>query len=103
LNEVILGFWLNNLAHGKGRFYHVDGDIYEGEWEKDRANGYGVYIHTNGARYEGQWREDLQHGFGIEKCKFLITNLGVDGSSYEGFYVDGRKEGKGKYIWSDKS
>lgn len=54
-----LGFWLNNLAHGKGRFYHVDGDIFEGEWERDRANGYGVYIHTNGARYEGQWKEDL--------------------------------------------
>lgn len=64
----ILGYWKDNLAHGKGRFYHVDGDIFEGEWERDRANGYGVYIHTNGARYEGQWREDLQHGFGLEKC-----------------------------------
>ena len=51
--NLILGYWKDNLAHGKGRFYHVDGDIFEGEWERDRANGYGVYIHTNGARYEG--------------------------------------------------
>lgn len=51
--EMFLGYWKGNLAHGKGRFLHVDGDIYEGEWERDRANGYGVYTHTSGAQYEG--------------------------------------------------
>lgn len=46
-------------AHGKGKFIHLDGDVYEGDWRNDRANGHGVYQHQNGARYEGDWRNDL--------------------------------------------
>lgn len=26
------GEWKNNKAHGKGKFYHVDGDIFEGKY-----------------------------------------------------------------------
>lgn len=48
-----------NKAHGKGKFIHVDGDLYEGEWIDDKANGYGVYIHANGTRYEGNWLNDF--------------------------------------------
>lgn len=29
--------------------------------------------------------------------------LGIDNSWYEGDYIDGRKEGKGKYVWPDGS
>ncbi len=39
---------MNNKAHGKGKFWHVDGDIFEGEWENDKYNGFGSYSHTNG-------------------------------------------------------
>lgn len=48
-----------NKANGTGKFWHADGDVYEGEWEDDKANGYGVYIHVNGAKYEGYWKNDL--------------------------------------------
>ena len=48
-----------NKACGQGKFWHVDGDIFEGQWHDDKANGYGVYIHQNGARYEGEWKDDL--------------------------------------------
>jgi hypothetical protein len=24
------GYWKNNKAHGRGKFWHVDGDIFEG-------------------------------------------------------------------------
>jgi hypothetical protein len=64
-----LGEWMNNKAQGKGKFFHVDGDIFEGsflinnvfkgEWNEDKANGFGVYTHVNGARYEGNWKDDL--------------------------------------------
>jgi hypothetical protein len=50
---------VNNKAHGKGKFYHVDGDIFEGNWVMDKANGLGTYIHVNGAKYEGEWKDDL--------------------------------------------
>lgn len=49
-------------------FYHVDGDIFEGEWKEDKANGFGIYTHVNGAKYEGFWVDDLQHGKGEEIC-----------------------------------
>ena len=50
------------MVHGKGKFYHADGDIFEGEWKNDKITGYGVYYHTNGAKYEGEWLNDNQHG-----------------------------------------
>jgi len=37
----------------------------------------------------------LQDGFGVETWS--------DGSKYEGEYVAGKKQGKGKYIWADGS
>jgi len=81
------GEWKNNKAHGKGKFWHVDGDIFEGQWADDKANGYGVYLHVNGAKYEGQWKNDLQDGYGIETW--------ADGSRYEGYYKEGKKHGEG--------
>jgi hypothetical protein len=33
------------MANGKGKFWHADGDIYDGEWIDDKANGYGTYLH----------------------------------------------------------
>jgi len=50
---LIIGEWKENKAHGKGKFWHIDGDVFEGEWKDDKANGMGTYIHVNGAKYEG--------------------------------------------------
>jgi len=44
---------LDDVANGRGRLVHVDGDVYEGNWVNDQAEGYGVYLHKNGASYEG--------------------------------------------------
>lgn len=44
MNKLIIdgakydGEWKNNMAHGKGRFYHTDGDIYFGEWKFDKVS-----------------------------------------------------------------
>lgn len=35
--------------------------------------------------------------------QIFIFRLGIDNSWYEGDYIDGRKEGKGKYVWPDGS
>ncbi|CAI2374483.1 unnamed protein product [Moneuplotes crassus] len=89
------GYWLNDLAHGKGRLIHQDGDVYKGSWEKGKASGYGDYIHSDGTKYEGSWKDDLQDGQGKEYW--------VDGSMYQGQYKQGCKHGQGKFIWSDSS
>ena len=31
------GYWLNDKANGKGKFYHVEGDIYDGDWVDDKV------------------------------------------------------------------
>lgn len=47
-----------NLAHGIGKFFHTNGDVYDGEWKDDKAHGYGIYLHHDGASYEGEWQDD---------------------------------------------
>jgi hypothetical protein len=47
------------MAHGRGVFYHVDGDIFDGYWAYDKANGFGTYYNVNGSKYEGMWVDDL--------------------------------------------
>ncbi len=32
----------------------------------DKAHGRGIYTHMDGAQYEGDWKEDKQEGFGNE-------------------------------------
>ena len=68
------GEWFNNQANGKGKFWHVTGDIYQGNWVDDKANGFGVYDHVDGARYIGEWKDDKQEGYGNETF--------ADGSNY---------------------
>jgi hypothetical protein len=45
------GLWKFNKACGKGKFWHVDGDIFEGDWVDDKANGFGVYVLQKGRKY----------------------------------------------------
>ena len=47
------------MAHGRGIFYHVDGDVFSGQWEFDKANGFGTYYNVNGSQYKGYWLDDL--------------------------------------------
>lgn len=60
------------------------------------ANGKGTFIDSEGSTYDGDWCDDLQHGYGCEtwsqgKIKF------------EGNYVQGKKNGQGRYEWADGS
>ena len=48
--SIYEGYWNNNIAEGKGRLIHSDGDDYDGDGVKGKAHGKGVYYHFNGAR-----------------------------------------------------
>ena len=39
--------------HGKGTYYHSNGDIYIGESKEGTRTGYGVVHYAHGERYEG--------------------------------------------------
>ena len=69
--------WRDNKANGHGKFYHADGDVYDGEWVDDRANGAGTYYYGDRrGKYVGGWKDDMQDGQGRETWQ--------DGSTYVG-------------------
>lgn len=42
--------------HGRGSYFYVNGNRYEGEWTGDRKNGHGIYFYfSTGEKYDGQW------------------------------------------------
>ena len=53
----------DDKAHGKGTFYHVDGDIFEGHWIEDKA-----------AKYEGEWKKIYKMGM-VLKYGLMDKNL----------------------------
>lgn len=83
------GDWVNGKSEGRGKFFHVNGDIYEGEFKNGSANGSGVYHHYNGSKYEGTFVNDIKEVFGKEQWE--------DGSFYEGNFKEGQKHGHGTY------
>ncbi|MFN9901020.1 MAG: phosphatidylinositol-4-phosphate 5-kinase, partial [bacterium] len=44
---------------GKGKYWHADGDYYEGFWLNDKAHGKGIYTSANGSSYIGEWQNDM--------------------------------------------
>jgi hypothetical protein len=56
------GFYINDQAHGQGRFTYPFGDTYDGAFQNNKASGRGTLTRTDGSGYEGDWHEDLYHG-----------------------------------------
>ena len=58
-------------------------------------NGHGISIVSSEPRmYCGQWKDDVKHGTGVDYFKDLC--------SYRGIFVEGNRNGKGKFISLDR-
>lgn len=84
------------LRHGKGTLKFHDGSSYDGEFKSNRQEGQGTFKWMNkkdkqhfGHTYTGAWKDNYMNGEGV-------YNL-PDGTSYEGQYVDGLKDGHGAF------
>ena len=59
----------------------------------------GVCISSNGDRYDGYWNDDKPNGHG--------RGIYVSGNMYEGDFLNGQRQGKGKsyalYLYSFRS
>ncbi len=54
----------------------------------------GTYEYKDGRKYEGQFKNNQKHGKGV-------YNHGIKGHGliYDGYFVNGIKEGQGKLTW----
>jgi hypothetical protein len=44
------------MRSGRGKFYYLDGGVYDGEWNENRMHGRGVLYYANGEpAYDGEW------------------------------------------------
>ena len=118
------GEWRNGLKHGKGKIKQ-DGMDLEGEWEegvlqgkcrikwktgnvfegqlydnKMCGNGYMIWFNKL-EKYTGQWDNNLQNGFGVHIWYDIKQEMKYFRDRYIGEWKDGKREGYGKFFYSN--
>lgn len=120
-----VGESVNGKKCGRGEAFYANGETYNGEWFDNDPHGYGQYDWPDGRQIVGhfhkgvpqmkgsfkqdknpeneniqyiwpywKWTSKMQNGF----AKVNLEN----GSVYEGYWMNGTKEGKGTMIWPNK-
>lgn len=60
------GYKLNDMRHGKGKFFYLDGGLYDGDWKYNKMDGQGsLYYQSGKLAYEGGWQDDKFQGYGV--------------------------------------
>ena len=106
------GDFVEGEMEGKGKIKYDCGDMYEGDFVKGKYHGKGEETLSNRDTYDGDFVDGLRHGQGEyntggggysdgpgPKGKRTGQNnvlLRLDGETYEGGFVKGKFEGRGK-------
>lgn len=77
----------------------VKKDIYSGDTKDGLKNGYGVMLYTNKSTYSGEWKDDLYNGKGKRTYLLYSNNKLVDQGYYDGYWINGKKEGQGVQLY----
>ncbi|CAF2049678.1 unnamed protein product [Rotaria magnacalcarata] len=59
----------NNKKHGYGKFYCIDGNVFEGPNADQKANGDGICVFETGSRFIGTYQNGNRYGHGIRLCE----------------------------------
>ncbi len=67
---------MNDLKHGKGKYFYENGDVYEGDFKEGNKNGLGRFMWKNGKVFDGNWENGMMRdgslvgNNGDQKVKF---------------------------------
>eukprot|EP01017_Pseudomicrothorax_dubius_P022531 TRINITY_DN24394_c0_g1_i1.p1 TRINITY_DN24394_c0_g1~~TRINITY_DN24394_c0_g1_i1.p1 ORF type:complete len:157 (+),score=43.88 TRINITY_DN24394_c0_g1_i1:284-754(+) len=104
---MYIGEKVNDLRHGKGKLFYVNGGVYDGEWLEGKMDGFGTLFFPSGAiAYQGEFREDKFEGQGVlnneQPMKMTgefnyhnFEDLEDQWTRYEGSFSNDTKEGRG--------
>ena len=90
---------------GNGTYYFASGEKYTGEFKKGKMDGFGIYIDSNGKVSSVAFNEDYLVGqvFKIDINDGKHTYEYANGYKYNGYFVDGFRNGKGTLISGDNN
>ena len=109
----------NGIKTGKGELYLKNGVKYEGIFIDEKLNGLGRYIDEKCICFEGIFKDGVLQGKGTRiqtgddgyKKKYIgeLNNYNKEGKgiiicknyTYEGDFVNDKKQGKGKLVYND--
>ena len=98
------GQCLNGIKHGKCKEYNKYGGLeFEGEYLNGKKNGKGIKYHKKQIDFEGEYLNDkIWNGKGKEFIvkKFKYYDDGYRTLIYEGGYLNGKRNGKGKEYYN---
>ena len=110
-----VGHYQNNVKNGYGTYYYVNGVIYEGFWMNGKRCGDGILQLLNGVIINLRFQNDNQPDDMIVYESGLIykgtvnnngerhgigTLIYLDGSCYQGQFMNNKRHGTGKYTSS---
>lgn len=104
-----------NQINGKGKIYHINGNISEGEYNNGLLNGNGKCVGENGSIYEGEFTKGGLNGNGKKVFKNgntyegefknnMLNGIGTvlhSGNIYEGEFKDDYLYGNGKIVFKN--
>ena len=93
LGVIYIGLFINNYLNGKGYCYNPEKEyVYKGDFKYTKKEGFGEEFFL-GNKYKGEFKEDKKCGNG----EMVLNNNDI----YQGYFLDDKFNGKGKYIWSN--
>lgn len=98
--DVYMGYCINGMADGLGILALFTGEKYKGYFSRNARHGKGVCAYPNGSRYAGQWYRGVHEGFGIYLGP-IEKNSNGKREKYVGEWSASKKEGKGRYFFSN--
>ena len=80
-------------AEGYHTKTYKTGHVYTGQLHRGKRHGEGtMYFPNDSGKYVGRWRDGKQDGRGVEHL--------ADGSTYDGHFVAGCRNGQGTYTFA---